>query len=518
MERVLALVCEPWQTKAMARLLNHLENAMNCGAISMGVMDYYQMVHNLDTFENIQLPKITKIHSQDDLYRSWQSKFEDPELLGRIDLKIWESVNCKDRTLEEIELGNQLVRPWERDQYVLPISDYWKKRVLEDTILWCENYFQTFKPSIVISIERFELANSIFYQICKREKIPMLTFIGSRVGNRWILRDDFGYGCSVDTESKIEIDGQLLEYQSAAQELIDSIRWDNVGSYASDSRILVSKVEKNKFSLFMQLIRDLRKLAGNIYARHLIEPKNYALKVYRFEENHYKLTIYLIRRLFIRYMSAFGIKSWGKKEFPKSPYIVWALHYRPETSGLVLGDGRDEIAELERIAELLPNGWVLAVKENPLMLGERRRGFYRGLAMHSNIQIIDSSVNTIELVKASRGVVGISGTILLEAAAIGIPACALGNPEFVKCLSYTGWNVFSDFISDIEKGKTIDDSRKVKKYIAYVLANSHSSDVRYLSDEKNAKFDQMMHRFGNEVSKYIDKYRSRLPNSSHDQE
>ena len=152
------------------------------------------------------------------------------------------------------------------------------------------------------------------------------------------------------------------------------------------------------------------------------------------------------------------------------------------------------------------------------MLGERRRGFYRGLAMHSNIQIIDSSVNTIELVKASRGVVGISGTILLEAAAIGIPACALGNPEFVKCLSYTGWNVFSDFISDIEKGKTIDDSRKVKKYIAYVLANSHSSDVRYLSDEKNAKFDQMMHRFGNEVSKYIDKYRSRLPNSSHDQE
>ena len=517
MERVLALVCEPWQTKAMARLLSHLEKAVNCEAISMGVMDYYQMVHNLDTFENIQLPKITKIHSQDELYRSWQSLYEDPKLLGRIDLKIWGSVNCKDRTLEEIESGNQLIKSWERDQYLLPISDYWKKRVLEDTILWCENYFQTFKPSILISIERFELANSILYQICRRENIPMLTFIGSRVGNRWILRDDFGYGCSVNTKSKIKMDGQMIEYQIAAQELIDSIRSDNVGLYVSDSRILVSKVGKNRISLFVQLIRDLRKLAGNIYARHFIEPKNYTLKIYRFEENHNKLTIYLIRRLFVRYMSAFGIKSWGEKDFPKKPYIVWALHYRPETSGLVLGDGRDEIVELERIAGLLPNGWVLAVKENPLMLGERRKGFYRALAMHTNIQIIDSSVNTIELVKASRGVVGISGTILLEAAAIGIPACALGNPEFVNCLSYTGWDVFNDFIFDIEKGKIIDDSREVKNYIAYVLANSHPSDVRYLSDEKNIKFDQMMQRFANEVSRYIDKYRSKLPNSPHDQ-
>lgn len=504
-QKVLALVCEPWQTKAMAKILVTLEQEYGFDSFSLGVMDYYQMVHQLDTFETISLPVNTLIHRQDDIYKSWQEEGEDPSLLEIIDLSSWEKANCTTRTLEEISLGNQLVRQWERTQYTLPITPYWEKRVLHDTIIWCEEYFQKFKPTVVVSIERFELANSIFFQICKREGIPMLTFVGSRIGSRWIMRDDFGYGMSDQTLIDVKTLSKDSESAEIARAIISEMKEKNSGSYNSDSRILANRMNLKFLEKISQVSRETRKLAGNIYARHILEPKNYAIKVRRFEENHFKLTRYLIRRHLIRTARLFGLGTLGTTQIPNAPYLFWALHYRPETSGLVLGDGRDEIYELKKVAEMLPPDWLLAVKENSLMVGERFPGFYKQLSEIKNIALVDANADTIEFVKRSRGVVGISGTVILEAAALGIPACALGKPEFNRMLTHSGWNSLPAFIDDLLSGSQfhLQDKNRIEEYIAYVVGKSSQKDVRYLSDEHSPDLERMMRRFAGEINQYL---------------
>jgi hypothetical protein len=505
-QRILALVCEPWQTKAMAKLLLHLEASSKNSEYALGVMDYYQMVHRLNTFDNLKLPTATLIRNQDQLYKDWQDSLEDESKLTKINLDEWEKKNCSSRSLKEISEGNQLIRQWERSQYTLPISEYWERRVLHDTIKWCEDFFAEFKPTVVISIERFELANSIFFEICKREKIPMLTFIGSRIESRWILRDDFGYGISDENLDKVAVDSQESWALDLATKFVETLRNSNSGAYSSDSRILSELIDRSPRRKVLNLYKDSRKLAGNIYARHFLEPKNYAIKVVRFEENHFRLTYYLIRRLIIRNLRSFGVKVWGETKIPKLPYLVWALHYRPETSGLVLGDGRDEIEELENVARQMPAEWILAVKENSLMLGERFPGFYRKLKSNPKIRVIDAHFDTSVLIKQSMGVVGISGTALLEAGALGIPSCVLGKPEFNRMFTHNGWHSFGNFVKGIQTNEQFSqkDSERVLKYVAYVYANSSNEDVRYLSDETAPELNLMMKRFAEEVSKYVD--------------
>jgi hypothetical protein len=489
----------------MAKLLKALEEEYRYDSFSLGVMDYYQMVHQLRITENLDLPINTQIKNQDEMYRNWQNVDEEQSLLSQIDLAEWERLNCSSRSLSEIAAGNQLVRQWERTQYTLPISTYWESRVLHDTIKWCEDYFEEFNPTVVISIERFELANSIFFEICKRQGIPMLTFVSSRIGSRWILREDFGYGMSDKTLSEVSSASRNIESMNLASQMVERMREKNSGSYHSDSRVLANKMDNPFIQKIIQVVIETRRLAGNIYARHFIEPKNYALKVRRFEENHLKLTKYLIRRHFIRSARLFGFMTLGTMITPESPYLFWALHYRPETSGLVLGDGRDEIEELMRVAEMLPKGWVLAVKENSLMVGERFPGFYERLKRVEKIVLVDANANTIELVKRSCGVVGISGTVILEAAALGIPACAMGQPEFNKMLTHTGWNSVEGFINDLLSGSQFNviDQAKIVEYMAYVVSNSSEEDVKYLSDEHSPKLEIMMRRFAQEVHKKL---------------
>lgn len=491
----------------MAKVLLSLEKEYGYGTFSLGVMDYYQMVHQLDTFKNLQLPKNTQIHNQNDLYRGWQAQEEDPTLISKLDIEAWGKANCRLRTLEEIAAGNQLVRQWERTQYTLPITPYWEKRVLHDTILWCEDYFEKFKPTVVVSIERFELANSIFYEICKRENIPMLTFVGSRIGSRWILRDDFGYGMSNATIAEVESASKNLDAMQEAKNIVAKMEQENLGSYNSDSRILASGIKQKRNQKMLQVLKESRKLAGNIYARHFIEPRNYALTVRRFEENHFKLTKYLLRRHLLRSARLFGYFTIGLTIPPKEPYLFWALHYRPETSGLVLGDGRDEIAELIKVANSLPSDWVLAVKENSLMVGERFPGFYKKLKRIENVRLIDANADTIELIKKSQGVVGISGTVLLEAAALGKPSCALGSPEFNQMLTHTGWHSFNEFLRNLLDGNEfqLNDQANMVKYIAYVVAKSEDNDAKYLSNEDSPELELMLNRFGREIHNYLTK-------------
>jgi hypothetical protein len=244
---------------------------------------------------------------------------------------------------------------------------------------------------------------------------------------------------------------------------------------------------------------------GRVYGRIFIQPRERSVPAIRLVENLVALSYVEIRCILLVQMRTLGLKLWGATRVPKQKYFLWALHMRPEGSVLVLGDGKDEIIELFRTANLIPHGYFLVVKENPEMFGLRSPGFYRKLKRHPKIILIDAFVPTYSLIQNSIGVIGISGTVLLESTFFGKPSCALGKPEFVHFLIANGWNSAEGFINDVLIQKYSDPLEKILPYVAHVLNNSSANDIAFEGDLSLPNATLMIKRFGNDVQNYLAK-------------
>ncbi len=116
------------------------------------------------------------------------------------------------------------------------------------------------------------------------------------------------------------------------------------------------------------------------------------------------------------------------------------------------------------------------------MLGFRSRKFYKSLKDQKGVTLIDPGVPTMEVVKKSSGVAGLSGTVLLEAALVGRPTLALGQPEFSLCLSSNGWGEADAFFKLVDMPNPDLDQGLLEKYLALILRKSDSRDLPFLSD------------------------------------
>ena len=189
-----------------------------------------------------------------------------------------------------------------------------------------------------------------------------------------------------------------------------------------------------------------------------------------------KLIFFEFRRRFTPYF-AINSRFFRNTAPVGSNYFLWALHFRPEGSGLVLGDGHDEIVYLKKVADLIPSDFSLFVKENPEMYGLRSKDFYAELSNHPKIILINPFLDTKSYIVGACAVLGMSGTILLEAILLGIPAWAFGKPEFLLFLSGNGWDDFESFLARIANGLVKVDTFEILQYLCYLIENSSSLDI-----------------------------------------
>ena len=113
-------------------------------------------------------------------------------------------------------------------------------------------------------------------------------------------------------------------------------------------------------------------------------------------------------------------------------FIFMPLHVLPESSTLTYGHPYFEISELEALVSMLPAAVNIVVKENPEMIGLRQISDYQRIKKLPRVYLLGSKYNSKNLIQKSIGVIGVSGTALLEANILGIPAYALGKPDFIS--------------------------------------------------------------------------------------
>jgi Capsule polysaccharide biosynthesis protein len=214
-------------------------------------------------------------------------------------------------------------------------------------------------------------------------------------------------------------------------------------------------------------------------------------------------TIFELKVIFYEFFHRLHVVQIGKRETPKVPYFLWALQYRPESSVKVLGEGRDEVEEILKVASNLPEGFFLAVKENALMIGSRSLGFYKILEENRKIILLDPNISSIELILQSRGVIGISGTILFEAALLNKPSCALGHPEFSAFLISNGWESSKTFFNKVAGNSFESPIKKISPYLAYVLNEGQDLDSLRDMDAERPLSDEILDHFAQKITSEI---------------
>ena len=474
-KNLILLANQPHEGIILAKIANEIMKIDREVKISIAFTDYYTFYFQKQFLNGFSSSFIGDVVTQEKIYKDWQSD-ENLQLYNQKYLDNWADSYCKFRSLEQLARTNQWLYGDENDRYLLKTSKEWKDKVLYDTIIWCEELVSIKRPSAFVSLGNATLPTNILFEIAREQSIPFLTISHTRLKNYWILRDDFAYGISQAKVSTIMKQYSDQSNKNLADQFIGEIVNKNEAIYPAESTNISSTFMKKKNSLVQSLFSELKSFLKGTYWRLFIHSRERPYKVKRVEQNLIHVSLDQLRYIVIYHLRLAGFKFCGKVNLPPVSYFLWALHARPESSVLVLGDGEDEIDKLFEAADQIPSGYFLFVKEHPIMIGRRNRGFYKKIKKHKQIILIDPFVSSSDLIKNSLGVIGISGTILLEAAFYDKPSCALGKPEFNEFLSENGSDKIGIFLNKVISNEYQSPRSKIKPYIAYLLSESIESN------------------------------------------
>jgi Protein of unknown function (DUF354) len=112
-------------------------------------------------------------------------------------------------------------------------------------------------------------------------------------------------------------------------------------------------------------------------------------------------------------------------------FVFLGLHKQPEASIDVIGRYyENQYDNIVNIWRSLPDGWLFLVKEHSNAVGDRSYFFYHKLRKLRNVVLIDEKTDSFDIIRRSRAVITVSGTMAYEATLMGIPSITLGDVFF----------------------------------------------------------------------------------------
>ncbi|MCS3705881.1 hypothetical protein GGP62_000856 [Salinibacter ruber] len=467
-----------------ARAMSLLAKKFDKGGdeVLLGQCDYYDFndtwgVH--DFFDSEQ-------------FGSWVDSANEHERLFKKDwevdwsyLKRFEKEYCVTKSIQQLLMTDPIIARHHhfRYPYYTPIDKqsrqyYW----LEVILKWCEKVKKEFDPELAVTFGRNYLIKNVFAQFSESSKLNMCTIIRSRVGKTCHVVENFGYGTSKSVKKFVnnEQDGEGFEdarkkvnnFQQSGDEKglynaksYDKIKKKNLYTNTDIVRYVINRTK----GFILSAVRNTNSLdfwnQNSFYGQSLL---TYA----------FFLTI-AAKRIKYRLSNKF------REDIPDRPFIYLPLHTIPESSTLTLTTEYYEGDIIRYVSKELPAKFIVAVKENPNMVGLRPNHFYKKISSIPNVEVLDPGIPSKRLITLSEGVTGISGTALLEASILGRPTHCFGHPEFEKILDYQGHSGFASFVEKAKKQEHPRVNRKVIKYLQYISEHGHELPLRDIQTWKD---------------------------------
>jgi hypothetical protein len=378
-----------------------------------------------------------------------------------------------------------------------------RESYFHNLVIWTLKKINDSKPEVLLCVESpHDHAKYVIYEICRFLKIPIFKFHTWTTAPLLFLKNmesDEIFNINLNLSSKFD--------DKANKEIINHVK----GVKKSGDKYLprFMKIHKKNQSLFGQLKNlfipdygrptffrsmylDIRHNTGRIIKRKY-NPINPNYLGYFLRKR-----IIFFRRKNLNKAASIVI---SKKDLSKE-YVFFPLHFEPERTSNPDGkEFHDHFIVICKLREFIPSNIAIYIKEHPNQLRSyikkglngRSPLFYKLVKNINNVHFLDYSLDQIDLIKNSKFVVTITGTVALEAAILEKKSLTFGSTYYDGCPNIFKWNKkisYNSLISyKVKSSKLVEEYLLSKKHKTCVLGFQNGSCRSYFKDYDSREFD-----------------------------
>ena len=188
-------------------------------------------------------------------------------------------------------------------------------------------------------------------------------------------------------------------------------------------------------------IRDYRRVP--IEWRRVGVLKNHVLQKAREDkDNEYLRPFRLLQTNVGEKLRAYAARPFYDELSPTRPFVYFPLHVTDDYKiKRIIPHAVDQASIIEQVADALPSGYDLVLKEHPMSVGRNSVALLRRLRKRPNIRLVSAYTSTHDLIQQAEAVAVISSTVGLVALLYDKPVLTMGDPY------YAGYGVTLDLIS-----------------------------------------------------------------------
>jgi hypothetical protein len=189
---------------------------------------------------------------------------------------------------------------------------------------------------------------------------------------------------------------------------------------------------RHAFTTRAKPIRDYRRVPVEwrrvpIFAGHVRR------KLSTDRDNEYLRPWRLLRTNLSEKVRAVAARPFYNRLDPERPFVYFPLHVTDDYKiKRVIPHCVDQAALIEQVADALPTGYDLVLKEHPMSLGRNSIGLLRRLRRRRNVRLVSPYTSSHDLIAGSDAVAVISSTVGLEALLYDKPVLTMGDPYYAR--------------------------------------------------------------------------------------
>lgn len=207
-------------------------------------------------------------------------------------------------------------------------------------------------------------------------------------------------------------------------------------------------------------------------------------------DNEYFRPFHLLRDEAATLARGHAARALYERRSPARPFVYFPLHVTDDYKiKLLIPHCSDQASLVEQIADALPPGYDLVLKEHPMAIGRNPLSLLRRLRRRPNVRLVHPHESSHELVQAADAVAVISSTVGLEALLYGKPVLTLGQPF------YSGYGVTLDVDSFRELHQSVPalldfrpDPERIRQFLHAAMRSCYPGVPGGVDDsEENAR-------------------------------
>jgi hypothetical protein len=192
-------------------------------------------------------------------------------------------------------------------------------------------------------------------------------------------------------------------------------------------------------------------------------------------DNEYLRPWRLLRQNASEWVRARAARPFYDHRDPRRPFVYFPLHVTDDYKiKRIVPHCVDQASLVEQVADALPQGHDLVLKEHPMSLGRNSVRLLRRLRSRPNVRLVEPYTSTHELIEQSEAVAVIGSTVGLEALLYDKPVLTLGRPY------YSGFGVTLDVDSFAEISERVPellrfrpDPARVRQFLHLCMRSCH---------------------------------------------